>query len=133
MTDECTEQRLLKKLEKDIDTNCKTVKTKVSTLVFFWTVGILTTVIFGSYGYTYRESFILAQSQHNHEDKANNACEIMKRRLNSVESSRDLDKYKYQQIDGKLDTIIDIQKQTLKQSQDNRREIDKLKWQSENN
>ena len=120
------------RVRKDIDANCKAVKTKVSWTIFSLVVGALFILATGSYQYTYSTDKSSSIELEDQKQKTRISCETNSRAIGRLESAKNLDNYKFNQMNNKMDTIIDLQKKTLKQSQENKDEIQKLKWQINN-
>lgn len=128
MPEECIQEKLISKLAGDINKNCIAIKTKVPWIVFTLIIGALFLLVTGGYQYTYSTDQKTTKVLTVCKEKIGIGSADNSRRINVLDAERHLNDYKYKKIDEKLQDIIDITTKNLKQSQENKAEIQKLKW-----
>ncbi len=115
-------------LQKNLDTNCRAVKTKVSFKIFSWVIGFIIAGIFTSYGYTYRETKALAQHQERDQEAALYNCNSVKEKQYGIEKSQSNSEIILKGIDNKVDRILELNKENRAIIKYNTKRIDILEY-----
>ena len=119
---------MIANIKEDVKKNCAAVKTKLDRLWFVRILGILAAVIVGCYGFTFGIYKAMSEEIKDNQENAETICSGIASKYYRLERKSDVTGIMFDQINGKLNTIIEQNKEINANLKDHDRRIDRLEW-----
>ena len=104
---------------------------KMEKMTFYKLLTVFTILIASAFGYSLNLNRVVADDLQIHRDKARVVYDGIKDKFNSIKGDDNLSTYMYNQMDEKLDTIIEQNKYHSVEMDDIRKRVEILEWENE--